>query len=166
MTSRNRMLPLAAALAAMLLAAVYAGAQMSPRMSYGPGYYDPASETVIQGVVETVQNNASFCRWGGTEVALRTDKGTVTVLLGPASFLSQSDIGVAKGDKLSVTGFKTAVQTPYVVARMVTKGDRTLTLRDAQGVPVWAGRGMGWRAQDGRRCGWGSPGRGCRCRWW
>ncbi len=166
MTSRNRMLPLAAALAAMVLAAVYAGAQMSPRMDYGPGYYDPASETAIQGVVETVQNNASFCRWGGTAVALRTDKGTVTVLLGPAPFLSQSDFSIVKGDELSVTGSKTAAQTPYVIARAVTKGGRTLTLRDAQGVPVWAGRGMGWRAQDGWRCGRGRPGRGCRCRRW
>jgi hypothetical protein len=166
MISRNRILALAGALAAMLPLVIRAGAQMGPRMGRGPGYYDPASETVIHGVVETVRDNASFCRWGGTEVALKTDKKTLTVSLGPTPFLSQSDFSVAKGDKLSVTGFEAGGQTPYLIAREVTKGDRTLTLRDAQGFPVWAGRGIGWRAHGGGRCGRGGPGCGCRCRWW
>ena len=55
------------------------GPQIGTRMGNGPGDYDPAGETAIHGVVETVlQNNASLCRCGAAEVALGTDKGTLT----------------------------------------------------------------------------------------
>jgi hypothetical protein len=162
MMSRNRV----PALAAMLLTASQAGAQMGPGMGFARGYYGAPSET-IHGTVETVQNNASFCRWGGTEVALKTDKGTVNVVLGPTGFLSQNNFSIAKGDELSVTGFNIASQgTPYLIARELSKGDKTLTLRNAQGFPAWAGRGMGWRAYGGWRGGCGGPGCGRGCRWW
>jgi hypothetical protein len=165
MMSRNRVPALAGVLAAMLLTASQAGAQMGPGMGFARGYYGAPSET-IHGTVETVQNNTSFCQWGGTEAALKTDKGTVNVILGPTPFLSQNNFSVAKGDELSVTGFNLAPQgTPYVIAREVSKGGATLTLRNAQGFPAWAGRGrgMGWRAYSGWR---GGPGWGRGGRWW
>jgi hypothetical protein len=167
MMSRNRMLAPIGVLAAILLTASQAGAQMGPGTGLARGgYYDAPGKTV-HGVVETVQNNASFCRWGGTEVALKTDKGTVNVLLGPTGFLSQNNVRIAKGDELSVTGFSLSPQgTPYLIARELSKGDKTLTLRNAQGFPAWAGRGMGWRAHGGWRGGCGGPGRGRGGRWW
>lgn len=166
MINRNRMLVLTGMLAAMLLLALQATAQMGRGRGFGASYYDASNETVIHGVVETVQNDAYFCRWGGTEVALRTEKGTYNVVLGPMPFLSQSNFRVAKGDELSVTGFQCGAQTSFLIAREVTKGDKTLTLRNAQGFPVWAGRGMGWRASSGGcgRCGGPGCGRGWRWR--
>lgn len=165
MRNRNRMPALAGVSAAMLLIASQAWAQMGPGTGFARGYYDAPSET-IRGTVETVQNNRSFCRWGGTEVALKTDKGTVNVILGPTAFLSQNNFSVAKGDELSVTGFNLASQgTPYLIAREASKGGPTLTLRNAQGFPAWAGRGMGWRASGCWRGGCGGPGCG-RCGRW
>jgi hypothetical protein len=163
MMNRNRTLAVAGALAAILLAAAQAGAQMGPGMGFARGYNGAPSET-IRGTVETVQNNASFCQWGGTEVALKTDKGNVNVILGPAAFLAQNNFSMAKGDELSVNGFNVAPNgAPYLIASEVSKGGSTLTLRTAQGFPAWAGRGMAWRAGDGWRGGrgWGRGGR-----WW
>jgi hypothetical protein len=166
MKKRNWMLVPAGVLAAMLLIASQAGAQMGPGMGFGRGYYAAPSET-IHGVVETVQTNADFCRWGGTEVALKTENGTVNVILGPAGFLSQNNVSIAKGDELSVTGFNLASQrTPYLIAREVSKGDKTLTLRNAQGFPAWAGRGMGRSAYGRWHRGCGGPGCGRGGRWW
>jgi hypothetical protein len=157
MISRN--VTLAGLLAGGLLIVFQAGAQMGRGMGFCPGCYDSSNTAVIHGVVETVRNNASFCARGGTEVTLKTDKETYNVLLGPAAFLSQSNFAIAKGDELSVTGFHATFQgTPVLIAREVTKGERTLTLRDMQGYPAWGGRGMGPRSYGGG--GWGCAGRG------
>jgi hypothetical protein len=141
---------------------------MGPGIGFGPGYYDGSSNMVIHGVVESVTDNAYNCRWGATEVTLKADKDTYVVQLGPTPFLSQNKFSIAKGDELSVTGFKFTCQgTAFLIVREVTKGGETLTLRNAQGVPAWAGRGMGWRSTSGWRGGGGGLCCGCRCRcWW
>jgi hypothetical protein len=154
--------------ATALIIASLAWAQMGPGMRCGRGYYDASNETAIHGVVETVQENAAYCRWGGTEVTLKADKDTYVVQLGPTPFLSQNNFNIAKGDEVRVSGFKFTCQgTTFLIAQNVTKGSKTLTLRDAQGFPAWAGRGKGWSSPSG----WGGVRGwlccGCRCRcWW
>lgn len=152
-------------LAAPLLVVSQVRAPMGPGMGIGPGYYDGPSNMVIHGVVETVEDNAYNCRWGATEVTLKADKGTYVVQLGPTPFLSQNNFRIAKGDGLRVSGFKFTCQgAAFLIAREVTKGGKTLTLRNALGVPAWAGRGMGWSSTNGWQ---GGLCCGCRCRcWW
>ncbi len=166
MTNGNRTLALSGVLAAISLVVSQAAAQMGPGMGFGRGCSGTTSET-IHGTIQSVQNNASFCRWGGTEVVLKTDKGTVNVVLGPTAFLTQNNFAVATGDELTVTGFNLTSQgAPYLIAGEVTKAGNTLTLRDTQGFPAWAGRGMGWRAGGGWRGGCGCPRCGGCCRGW
>lgn len=168
-TSRVRVLLLMLCLlAAPLLVVSQVRGQMGPGMGIGPDYYDGSSSTVIHGVVETVEANAYNCRWGATEVTLKADKDTYIVQLGPTPFLSQNNFNIAKGDELRVSGFKFTCQgTAFLIARDVSKGRKTLTLRNALGVPAWAGRGKGRSSPSG----WGDvrgwPCCGCRCRcWW
>jgi hypothetical protein len=49
----------------------------------------------------------------------------------------------AKGDNIEVTGAKVKYEgADAVLAREVKKGDKTLTLRNAAGIPQWSqGRG-------------------------
>jgi hypothetical protein len=165
---RNRILAVAGGLVATLLVAPRAWPQMGPGMGYGPGLYDSSTEITVRGVVEEVQNSAYPGQWAGTHVSLKTDKGTYDVRLGPTPFLSQNNFSIAKGDTLSVAGSKLNIQeTDFLIAREVTKDGKTLTLRNAQGFPAWAGRGMGRGAYTGAGPGWrGGCGCGWRCRRW
>ena len=96
-------------------------------------------------------------------VTLKTKQGSYDVRLGPTSFLLQNNFSLAKGDTLTVTGSKLSIEGATVlVAREVSRNGKTLTLRNAQGVPAWAGQGMGgrnWGRGYGR--GFGSGGYGC-----
>jgi len=143
MTNQTRMLAWTSVLASLLLTGSQVAAQMGHGMGFSRGYYAAPTET-IHGTVETVGSNAYFCRWGATQATLKTDRGTVNVILGPAAFLSQNNFSVVTGDELSATVFNPALQeTPNLIAREVSKGGQTLTLRNAQGFPVWAGAAWG-----------------------
>jgi hypothetical protein len=136
-------------LAAGLLLAIPAWAQ------HGPGrFYDSKNVVTVQGQVEKVETMSRPSRRGGEAmpgrqsqvVSLKTDQGTVLVHLGPAKFLEQQQFTPKVGDNMSVTGAKmTTGKGEVILAAEVKSGGKTLTLRDAQGVPVWRGQGMGGR---------------------
>ncbi len=63
-----------------------------------------------------------------------------------AAFVSDKGFSFAKGDAVEVTGSKvTLTGKEYVIAREVVKDGKTLTLRDKNGIPEWAGQGKGRR---------------------
>jgi hypothetical protein len=71
---------------------------------------------------------------------VKTDKETLEVHLGPTAFLEKEKFTFAKGDQIEVTGSKVKIEgADALIAREVKKGGKTLTLRDAQGVPAWSG---------------------------
>jgi hypothetical protein len=127
---------------ASLLLALPAGAQ--------PGrLYDPKNVVTIQGQVEKVDLKSRPGRLSGEAkpgrqtqiVYLKTDQGTVLVYLGPTRFLEEQQFAPKVGDTMSVTGSKlTTGRGEVVQAAEVKSGGRTVTLRDAQGVPVWRPR--------------------------
>ena len=103
--------------------------------------YDPATETTVKGTVEEVKQ-VSGARGGpdGAHLILKTDKETLEVHLGPTTFLEKEKFTFAKGDQIEVTGSKVKIgAADALLAREVKKGDKTLTLRNAQGVPAWSG---------------------------
>lgn len=105
------------------------------------GMYNPATETTVKGTVEEVRR-VSGPRGGpgGTHLILKTDKETLEVRLGPTTFLEKEKFTFAKGDQIEVTGSKVKIEgADALIAREVKKGGKTLTLRDAQGVPAWSG---------------------------
>jgi hypothetical protein len=123
------------------MALVAAWAVGAPRGS-GPGY-DPKTEETLKGTVEAVTEHAGRgYSTAGVHVTLRVESGIVEVHLGPASFLRESGLEIARGDAIEVVGSRVkGDEGEYVIAREVRRGEKTVTLRDASGVPVWSGRG-------------------------
>ena len=124
-------LPLAAGIAALFAAAVFAQPPASP-----PGY-DASRETKLSGTVEAVTEIPGGHRGGGLHVTLAAGKDKWDVHLGPQSFVRGTGLDPAKGDSWDVTGSVDEKQK-IVVAREVRKGDKTYRLRDAQGFPLWS----------------------------
>jgi hypothetical protein len=104
--------------------------------------YNPATETTVKGTVEEVKQIQGGPRsgQGGTHLILKTDKETLEVHLGPTTFLEKQKFTFAKGDQIEVIGSRVKINgADALLAREVKKGDKTLTLRNAQGVPAWSG---------------------------
>ena len=102
--------------------------------------YDTTNEIKIKGVVEEVREVPG--NFEGTHLVVKTETTTVLVHVAPASFLKDIDTTFAKGDQVQVTGSKTPSTSgaeEEILAREITVGTNTVTLRDDKGVPVWVG---------------------------
>lgn len=128
-----------------LIAALSASAQRPGNRSR---MYDPATETIVKGNVDQV-TQPSRGRMSGTHLFVKADGMTTEVALGPSAFVSGQGFSFAKGDAVEVTGSKvTQSGKEYVIAREVIKDGKTLTLRDKNGIPAWAGRRQQRNAGD------------------
>jgi hypothetical protein len=102
--------------------------------------YNPTTEVTLKGSVEVVNQMMGPQGWGGTHLSLKTDKETIDVHVGPSWFLTQSKMSFAKGDQVEVTGSRVKFgDNDALIAREIKKGGETFILRNAQGIPVWAG---------------------------
>jgi hypothetical protein len=60
------------------------------------------------------------------------------VILGSSSYVEQQGLKFEPQDKVTVRGSRVAVEgKPTIIATEVTKGEKTLKLRDANGAPLW-----------------------------
>jgi hypothetical protein len=122
-----------AAIAGLLLSLAWAqtASKMAPK-------YDVKSEVKIKGVVEEVREVPG--QFEGTHLLVKTDSKTVLVHVGPTAFLKEIDTSFNKGDQVEVVGCKVPDATEEeILAREITVGQNTTTLRDDKGVPIWAG---------------------------
>ena len=100
--------------------------------------YDATKEVKIKGVVEDIREVPG--EFEGTHLVVKTDNGEVLVHIAPANFLKEIDTEFKKGDTVEVVGCKAPDTTENeILAREITVGTNTTTLRDDKGVPVWAG---------------------------
>lgn len=104
--------------------------------------YNPQTVETVSGEVVRVEKKAPGRRgFQGVHLILKTDKETISVHLGPSRYLEQQKITFAPQDRIEVTGSRITFRgQPALIAAEVQKGDRVIKLRDASGVPVWAGR--------------------------
>jgi DNA/RNA endonuclease YhcR with UshA esterase domain len=101
--------------------------------------YDPSTEITLRGTIEEVKQVSRSGAWAGTHLTLKTDQGAFDVHVGPTAFLAENQMTFAKGDNIEVTGSKVKYEgADAVLAREVKKGDKTLTLRNAAGIPQWS----------------------------
>lgn len=101
--------------------------------------YDPSAEVTVKGTVDKVSQPTGPRGWPGMHIALKTATGTLDVHLGPADFLTEKKFEIAVGDQVEVIGSKVKYKgVDAVLAREIKKGESTLTLRDAQGIPQWS----------------------------
>jgi len=129
-----------------LVSASWAAAQGPMRccMRGGMPRYDTANEATYKGTVDEIRYHDRAGMAGtGTHLIMKSDDKALDVHLGPTDFLAAQQMTFAKGDQIEVIGSKVKFgDAEAIIAREVKKGDKTLTLRDAQGVPKWS-RGRG-----------------------
>ena len=108
--------------------------------------YDVKNEVKIKGVVEEVREVPG--QFEATLLVVKTDSKTVTVHVAPAAFLKDIDTSFNKGEQVEVVGCKAPdAAAEEILAREITVGQNTTTLRDDKGVPIWAG----WKPSGKRK---------------
>jgi len=100
--------------------------------------YDTKNEVKVKGVITEVREVPGA--FEGTHLVVKTDVKTVLVHVAPSSFLKEIDASFKVGDQVEVVGCK-APDAPEeeILAREITVGQNTTTLRDDKGIPVWVG---------------------------
>ena len=104
--------------------------------------YDPTTVETIAGDVTNINRVGQQ----GVHLLVQTDDETIDVHLGPEWYLEEQDFVLATGDRIEVTGSRIdSPDTPALIAAQVRSGENVLTLRDANGLPVWRGMGQNIR---------------------
>jgi sporulation protein YlmC with PRC-barrel domain len=102
--------------------------------------YDPAREQTISGQVSRVETAAPMPGMApGMQLLVQTDEGqSVRVHVGPEWYLQRQNVALQEHTRVQVTGATADLEgQPVLMAREVQFDGQTLTLRDAQGLPVW-----------------------------
>jgi hypothetical protein len=139
------------AFSALLGASPQANAQGN-RDGWGPGspygrMYNPQTVETVAGEIIKVDKLVPIRGMHrGVHLLLKTQQPEpLAVHLGPEWFMDRQGFALKPGDKVEVRGSRITFDgKPAIIAAEVTKDGKTLHLRDANGVPVWAGwRGRG-----------------------
>jgi len=123
-----------------LLFASMSFAQQDPR---GGRMYDPKTVETIKAEVVSVEKVPSPGGKGsGVHLMVKTDKESVSIELGPDWYVEKQPVRIQAKDRIEVRGSRVMVQgKPAIIASEVRKGDQSLVLRDANGIPAWSGGG-------------------------
>ncbi len=126
----------------ILVVVAVALASIASLAQRGGRNYDPKTETTVKGSVENVMQQTGQRGFSGIHLDLKSADGTYEVHVGPSAYVEKQGFSFAKGDEIQVTGSKVTMGgKEVIIAREIKKGDKTLSLRDAQGIPQWAGGG-------------------------
>ena len=93
----------------------------------------------IRGRVLGTKRELSFSReWPDTSMRVQTESGIVTVILGPAWYLSQHFPKILSGDEITINGSRVLYRNvDTILAGEVGKGNEVLKLRDNKRRPLW-----------------------------
>ena len=101
--------------------------------------YDTSTEITVKGVIENVDSHIGRMGWNGTHLVVKVEADTLTVHVGPSAYIEQKGFSFAQGDQIEVIGSKIKFEgSDIIVARVIRKGDKVLTLRNEQGIPAWS----------------------------
>ena len=103
--------------------------------------YDPAKEQIISGQVVSIETSAPMPGMApGMLMLVQTDDGKNTrVQVGPTWYLERQDLDVKENTRVQITGARAEIEgQPVLMAREVQFDGQVLTLRDAQGMPMWS----------------------------
>ncbi len=105
--------------------------------------FDPKTGEKVTGEVASVETfTPGKGMSSGTHITVKTDGQTIPVHLGPGWYLQEQGLTLAPQDKVIITGSRVAYEgKPAIIASEVTKDNRVWKLRDATGMPQWAGQG-------------------------
>jgi sporulation protein YlmC with PRC-barrel domain len=103
--------------------------------------YDPAKEQIISGQVVSIETSAPLPGMApGMQMLVQTDDGKNTrVQVGPTWYLERQDLDVKENTRVQITGARAEIDgQPVLMAREVQFDGQVITLRDAQGMPMWS----------------------------
>lgn len=107
-----------------------------------PALFNPQTVETFQGIVVAVPAVPKSGLPEPVHFTLKTEKESLTVLLGPNWFIESQSFRIAPLEQIEVRGSRVLLEgKSAVVAAEVKQGDRVLKLRDEKGAPLWAGRG-------------------------
>jgi hypothetical protein len=126
-----------AAFAVALLSASVAGAQQqSTAVAQSSFSYDSSHETQIQGTVVSFTRGSEVVPIG-PHATIKTSSGIVDVQLGNADRLKINNVSLAAGDSVKIVGANHNYGNGNVfLARVLQKGNQSVTLRNAKGLPL------------------------------
>lgn len=102
--------------------------------------YDVNTVVTMQGEVTSVETQQGKGRSIGLHLMLKTDDGEISVHVGPVWYLEDVNLTLEKGDRIEVTGSKIDYEgSPALIAAKIVKAENTTELRNANGIPNWAG---------------------------
>lgn len=129
-----KLLILAAVLAVMLIPIV-----VNAQVCNFDLRYDPQSVATISGtVITTFDYNPGDPMNAPKAVLVQSGNQVYKVFLGPGWYLNQLGLNPCPGDMVSVVGSSRMVGCgPYLVASIVTIGNRAYALRSCGGAPLW-----------------------------
>jgi hypothetical protein len=118
----------------LALSGIASGALSGAMKSPAP-VYNPLKEVRVAAVVAGIQEAPANSPLPGVHLTTQTD---VDVYLGPSDFLDKFKTDIPIGAGVEVTGSTVKVgESEVFLARQVTEGKTTITLRDEGGAPVW-----------------------------
>jgi hypothetical protein len=111
---------------------------------WGPGtayarLFDPKTIETVSGDITGIETLAPMAGMSyGVHLVLKTEKGLLSVHVGPVWFIENQEIRLEAGDRVQVRGSRVVFQgKPAIIAVAITKGADTLRLRDEAGFPLW-----------------------------
>ncbi len=112
--------------------------------------YNPQTEQTVTVVVQKVELFTPRTGMAlGIHLTANLNDKLLDVHLGPAWFIKNQELEIKEGDRLEITGSLISFKgSDALVAKSVTLGDDTLTLRDNTGRPVWSGWRRGGRMMN------------------
>lgn len=166
------LLTLITALFLLLSADAMAQGQGWGRWAQADHSYDVNTVETVEGTVGEIAYVAPTRGRGpgpGVHFMLKQNNAMLEVMLGPVTYLNEQAEPFEKGDAVTVVGSRITLDgKPALIAKTLTYGDKTVTLRNDNGLPKWRGtqqgqamgmgRGMGQERGMGR-----GQGGGCRC---
>lgn len=112
--------------------------------------FNPATVQTIKGSVVEVKKIGLEGRENfGVHLTVKTEKGPIEVHVGPSFFLEKNKFQISENESIEVTGSMiNEGNKNFIIASDLKIGDKSLKLRDAQGIPLW--RNTGTSGNTGR----------------
>jgi hypothetical protein len=121
----------------LLLFGACAGAQQNARpVTQTYRAYEMSRETVLTGTVVKYTESASQGPLGA-HATVQTSSGVVEVHVGNARLLDANHFSLSSGDSVRIVGENVAAgKNLQFVARIIQKGNQSLTVRSTRGFPL------------------------------
>jgi hypothetical protein len=133
----------------LLLAATVRPQQNARPVTQTERSYNTSRETALTGTVIKYTESSSVAPLGA-HVTLQTSGGVVDVHLGNAQLLAANHFSFSAGDSVRIIGENVASGTNLqFVARVIQKGNQSLTVRSTRGFPLSPVGNMGQRKEGG-----------------